>query len=232
MQITEQEAKPALSQKKAIKVPEMLRELLEAIAFAARDSELVDSKSGVSARLSITALENLYSTAERRMLLNGEKSTTARLSDFWGIVPAITGKIELVYEGEQEGPYNVAMQLFGLAVKVLFLEYFPNPEDIPVKRGEKDPYGTIRAWFSGSNTLELLNDSNDKSFKKELEKVAGLRRLAEISEIPEKETSVFMELILHGLAEFNIIQKDVLDMSFSFSDPLSDMLDDFDERNN
>jgi magnesium chelatase subunit I len=209
-----------------------LRELLEAISFAARESELVDNKSGVSARLSITALENLYSTAERRMLLNGEKSTTARLTDFWGIVPAITGKIELVYEGEQEGPYNVAMQLFGIAVKAVFLEYFPNPEEMPVKRTEKDPYGTIRAWFSGSNTLELVNDSNDKTFKKEIEKVAGLRRLVEATEIPEKETCVFMELVLHGLAEFNIIQKDVLDQSFSFSDPLADMMDDFDERNN
>jgi magnesium chelatase subunit I len=232
MQITEQEAKPALAQKKAVKVPDVLRELLEAISFAARESELVDNKSGVSARLSITALENLYSTAERRMLLNGEKATIARLSDFWGIVPAITGKIELVYEGEQEGPYNVAMQLFGIAVKALFLEYFPNPEEMPLKRTEKDPYGTIRAWFSGSNTLELLNDSNDKLFKKELDKVAGLRRLVETSEISEKETSVFMELVLHGLAEFNIIQKDVLDTSFSFSDPLADMMDDFDERNN
>ena len=85
-------------------MPDLLSILLEQIAFNARESEYIDEKSGVSARLSISAYENLISTAERRMLINGETSTTARITDFWGVVPAITGKVELVYEGEQEGP--------------------------------------------------------------------------------------------------------------------------------
>ena len=173
--ITEQEAAVTVGQQ-PIRVPELLKILLERISFEARDSEFIDEKSGVSARLSISAYENLLSAAERRMLINKEKKTTARITDFWGIIPAITGKVELVYEGEQEGPYSVAMHLIGAAIKKEFLELFPNPEKL--KRGrEKDPYGTIRAWFSGGNGVNLLNDEKDTAYKKALDKVAGLRKL-------------------------------------------------------
>jgi magnesium chelatase subunit I len=224
--ITEQESKPAESQKSAIHIPSVLRDLLEAISFQARESEFVDSKSGVSARLSITALENLYSAAERRMILNGEEKATARITDFWGIVPAITGKVELVYEGEQEGPYNVAMQLFSSAIRSVFLEYFPNPEDLK-RKGDKDPFGIIRAWFSGGNVTELLNDCTDKDFRKSLDKVQGLKRLVEESKVDKTELYSFMELALHGLAEFQVVNKEILESSFSFGDLLSGMLDDF-----
>ncbi len=224
--ITEQESKPTDTQKAAIHIPSVLRDLLEAISFQARESEYVDSKSGVSARLSITALENLYSTAERRMILNDEKSTTARITDFWGIVPAITGKVELVYEGEQEGPYNVAMHLFSSAIRSVFLEYFTNPEDLK-RKSDKDPFGTIRAWFSGGNVTELLNNATDKDFRKALDKVQGLKRLVEDSKVDKVEIYAFMELALHGLAEFQVVNKEMLETSFSFGDLLSGMLDDF-----
>ena len=224
--ITEQESKPAESQKSAIHIPSVLRDLLEAISFQARESEFVDSKSGVSARLSITALENLYSAAERRMILNGEEKATARITDFWGIVPAITGKVELVYEGEQEGPYNVAMQLFSSAIRSVFLEYFSNPEDLK-RKGDKDPYGIIRARFRGGNVTELLNDCTDKDFRKSLDKVQGLKRLVEEAKIDKAELYAFMELALHGLAEFQVVNKEILESSFSFGDLLSGMLDDF-----
>ncbi len=139
-QITRQEAQLAEEQRQAIRVPGIWEVLLEMIAFEARESEYVDEKSGVSARLSISGYENLVSTAERRMLINGASSTTVRLTDFWGVAPAITGKVELVYEGEQEGPYAVAIALLGQAVKKLFLQYFPNPDKL--KKGqERDPYG-------------------------------------------------------------------------------------------
>ena len=77
----------------------VVKNILERISFAARKSEFIDPKSGVSARMSITAMENLYSTAERRAILNGEKKTMVRIADFWGVIPSITGKVELVYEG-------------------------------------------------------------------------------------------------------------------------------------
>ncbi len=227
--ITSQEAKLAHGQH-LVQVPDLLQILLEQVAFEARESEYVDAKSGVSARLSISGYENLVSTAERRMLLNGENSTQARIIDFWGVVPAITGKVELVYEGEQEGPYNVAIALLNDAIKKSFLAHFPNPDKL--KKGqEKDPYGTIRAWFSGGNTIELLNDSSDKVFHKALDNVAGLRKLVESTlKISGDESYLYMELALHGLAAFNVINKGILEASFTFRDLLADMLnDDFDD---
>ncbi|MEM6318388.1 MAG: magnesium chelatase [Bacteroidota bacterium] len=220
--ITEQEAATTKAQA-AVRVPELLKILLERIAFEARESEFIDEKSGVSARLSISAYENLVSAAERRMLINKDKKTTARITDFWGIVPAITGKVELVYEGEQEGPYSVAMHLIGGAIKKEFLELFPNPEKL--KRGrEKDPYGTIRAWFSGGNTVDLLNDENDSNYKKSLDKVAGLRKIVEHEDVPKEDVYTYMELVLHGLAEFNVINKDYIESQFTFHDYLANML--------
>ena len=228
-QITRQEATLAPEQEKQVHLPELLATLLELISFEARESEFVDEKSGVSARLSISGYENLVSTAERRMLLNGEKDTEVRLTDFWGVIPAITGKVELVYEGEQEGPYAVALSLLGRAIRKLFLQYFPNPDQLKKGR-EKDPFGTIRAWFAGGNTLELLNDSSDREFREQLENVAGLRKLVEKAGIDAKEVPLYMELVLHGLAEFNVINKDFVESRFSFRDLLASMLDDdFDE---
>ncbi len=223
--ITQQEAKIAAEQKKTIRVPEMLEILLEQVAFVARESELVDEKSGVSARLSISGYENLVSTAERRMLVNEEDTATARIVDFWGVVPAITGKVELVYEGEQEGPYAVALSLIGEAIKDLFLEHFPNP-DQPPKRGEdRDPYGIIKAWFAGGNSVDFFNDATEADYRKELDKVAGLRRFVEgQKELPEADRYAFMELVLHGLAEFNVINKDLVEATLVFRDSLAGML--------
>ncbi|MCB0519257.1 MAG: magnesium chelatase [Lewinellaceae bacterium] len=221
--ITQQEAKLTPEQKKAVEVPDLLQVLLEQISFTARDSELVDEKSGVSARLSISGYENLVSTAERRMYINSEKSTTARITDFWGVIPAITGKVELVYEGEQEGPYAVALHLIGEAVKELFLKYFPHPDKLG-KRPERDPYGIIKAWFAGGNEVNLMNDASDQEFKKSLDKVAGLKRLAEGYNAPKDQLYSYMELILHALSEFNVINRSLVDASLSFNDALAGML--------
>lgn len=233
--ITQQEARLTEDQIAKIKVPDVLQTLLERVSFEARESEYIDEKSGVSARLSISAYENLVSTAERRMLINHESSTQARITDFWGVVPSITGKVELVYEGEQEGPYSVAMALIGNALEKTFLDHFPNPEKL--KKGqERDPYGTIKAWFAGGNTLDLLNDSADEDFFKALDSVAGLRKLVESSlNITGNEAYVYMELVLHAMAEFNILNKEILESSLTFRDLLANMLnedmfdDDYDE---
>ncbi|MFT5765329.1 MAG: magnesium chelatase subunit I, partial [Saprospiraceae bacterium] len=227
--ITDQEAKIAKDQEEAIIVPEVLKILLEQIVFEARESEFIDEKSGVSARLSISAYENLVSTAERRMLLNEEKKTTIRVTDFWGVVPAITGKVELVYEGEQEGPYVVALALLSKAVKKKFLDHFPNPDKMQ-KGKARDPYGTIRAWFAGGNIIDLMNDGTDEAYRKELEKVAGLSKLVKNINIDNKDRYIFMELVLHGLSEFNVISKDIVDSTFNFRDMLAGMFDDADEE--
>mgnify|MGYP000096468337 FL=1 len=225
-QITKQEAELTDTQREAIEVPDLLEILLEQVAFEARDSEYIDEKSGVSARLTISGYENLVSTVERRMLVNSETSAKARITDFWGVVPAITGKVELVYEGEQEGPYGVAVNLIGKAIKKSFLAHFPNPDKLKKGR-ESDPYGTIRAWFSGGNEVELLNDCSEKDFRKALDGVAGLRKLVESHlKVSGDDAYPFMELVLHGLAEFNIVNKDVMESAFSFRDILANMLDD------
>ncbi|MFQ5448571.1 MAG: magnesium chelatase, partial [Saprospiraceae bacterium] len=227
--ITHQEARLSATQAKKVKVPEVLQLLLEEISFVARESELVDEKSGVSARLSISGYENLVSTAERRMLLNGEKSATARITDFWGVIPAITGKVELVYEGEQEGPYAVALHLIGEAIKNLFLQYFPNPDKLS-RNQNRDPYGIIKAWFAGGNSVDLLNDCTEKDYRKKLEKVAGLKRLAHAVHAPAPELHTYMELALHGLSELNVINKNLVDSTLTFNDSLAGLLNDDDEE--
>jgi magnesium chelatase subunit I len=233
--ITQQEARLTAAQRVQVQVPDLLQILLEQVAFEARDSEYVDSKSGVSARLTISGYENLVSTAERRLLINQEKKTMARLTDFWGVVPAITGKVELVYEGEQEGPYLVAINLMGKAMKKLFLDHFPDPDKLRKGR-DRDPYGVVRAWFSGGNAVNLLNDMSDKDYRAALEGVAGLRKFVETNTPAQgDEVYTYMELVLHGLAEFQIISKDILESKLSFRDTLADMLntdDLFDEDDN
>ncbi len=228
-QITEQEARLAPAQRAQVSVSEVLKVVLEQISFEARESELIDEKSGVSARLSISGYENLVSTAERRMLINSEPKTAARIMDFWGVVPAITGKVELVYEGEQEGPYMVAMSLTNAAIREVFLDYFPNPEKL--KKGQqKDPYGTIKAWFSDGNTIEILNDSPDNTYRKELDKVVGLGKLIDsLDTIEEADRYVFMELALHGLAEFQIVGKEFVESKFTFGDLLANLMEDDDD---
>ena len=159
--ITEQEANIADDQKKIVTIVDDIKTLVELISFNARESEYIDEKSGVSARMSISGMENLMSTAERRALINGDKKTSVRITDFWGIIPSITGKVELVYEGEQEGPYEVAIHLINESIKETFLDVFPHPDKV-VKDEEKDPFIPIKAWFSGGNKLDLLNDDSEK----------------------------------------------------------------------
>ncbi|MCS6928325.1 MAG: magnesium chelatase [Saprospiraceae bacterium] len=218
--ITEQEARIDPIQREYVRVPEVLKDLIEEIAFAARESEYVDKSSGVSARLTIAAYENLYATAERRMLLNGDRSTTARVIDLWGVIPAIVGKVEMVYEGEQEGPHAVALRLIGQAIKKTFLRYFPSPTKL-LRREEKDPYGVIKAWFSGGNVVDLLHRQNDREFVEALEKVAGLRKLVERCSVATDDIPVFMELVLHGLAEHEILNKEFILNRWTFKDFLA-----------
>ena len=126
--ITEQEAQILPIQKEKVAISDLVKRIIEQVAFEARSNEYVDRKSGVSARLTIAAYENAVSAAERRLLINQEEKTQVWISDLVGIIPAITGKIELVYEGEQEGPYQVAVNLIEKSMRQLFIQYFPNPE--------------------------------------------------------------------------------------------------------
>ena len=132
MHITQQEAwldrGGVMGEKAQIVIPDYVRNLIEQIAFVARGSELVDQSSGVSARLTIAALELLQSNLERRAAATGDSLVFPRLSDLAMLLPAITGKVEMVYEGEQQGAEVVARKLIGLAVSKLFESKFPPVE--------------------------------------------------------------------------------------------------------
>lgn len=123
--ITEQEAWLDRDGSGAVEIPAYVSNLVESVAFVARESELVDQSSGVSARLTIAAIELLQSNLERRAALTHDPSVFPRLSDLSMILPAITGKVEMVYEGEQQGAEVVARRLIGTAVSKLFETKFP-----------------------------------------------------------------------------------------------------------
>jgi len=193
--------------------------MVEQIAFEARNSEYIDKKSGVSARLTISAYENLISNAERRMIINREASTFVRISDFLGVIPAITGKIELVYEGELEGPAKVANMLIGKAIKTMLVQFFPDPEKAK-KAKAPNPYAEIIAWFSNGNNLSLVDDLSLVDYKKGLNSVTGLKDLVKKihPRLSENQQLLLMEFVLHGLAEFSQLNKGFLDNGFAFSD--------------
>jgi magnesium chelatase subunit I len=216
--ITFQEAR-LTEEQRLIEVDGLVKDLVEQVAFEARKSEFIDQKSGVSARLTISAFENLVSNAERRMLINKEHSTFVRLSDLSGIIPAVTGKIELVYEGELEGPAKVAHTLIGKAIKQLFSRYFPDPGRAK-KTKTANPYTEITEWFSQGNTIDLADDLTLANYSKELSKVAGLHEMVKKfhPKLSENQTLLLMEFVLHGLAEFSQLSKNYLNGGFGFAD--------------
>jgi magnesium chelatase subunit I len=217
--ITEQESKLDARQVNAIYVPDVAKDLLEQISFEARESEFVDAKSGVSARLSITAFENLLSTAERRTLKNGSGTTTVRLMDFTGIIPAITGKIELVYEGEQEGADGVAAQLIDNAVKHLFATYFPKIEKLQ-RKDAATPYDELIHWFFEGEGFELLDEATDEAYKKQLDHIPPLNALLQKhqSDLPKEDSYFFKELLLWGLVAHKKLSKHRFVQGYQFKD--------------
>jgi magnesium chelatase subunit I len=221
--ITQQEARIKPEQKH-VGVLELANDLIEQIAFEARKSEYVDAKSGVSARLTISAYENLVAAAERRSLINNEKQVHIRVGDFIGVIPSITGKVELVYEGEQEGPMIVAQSLIGKAIRSQFVNYFPDPDKFR-KQKDKNPYKKITDWFGDGNTADLLNDMPQAEFESFLKNIPGLKELVdEFHKGQEAGTKLFMmEFALHGMAEFSLLSKGFLTQGHQFKDILGGM---------
>jgi len=223
-QITQQEARLSSSQKKDISVSELVKDIIEQIAFEARNSEYVDAKSGVSARLTISAMEQVVSAAERRMLMSGEQKASVRISDLWGIVPALNGKIELVYEGEQEGPENVARFLVSKALRSQFVNYFTDPEKLKKKK-EANPYEQILAWFSGGGEVELHGDDAESEYRQKVSSVKGLKDFIKkrFKNESEQEQLLLMEFLLFGLAEYSQLTRTLLEEGIIFKDLFSSM---------
>ena len=241
LEITEQEATISDEQKSKVKVSDLVKRLIEQVAFEARGSEFVDKKSGVSARLTIAAFENAVSAAERRAIINNEKQTQVWVADLAGIIPAITGKVELVYEGEQEGPYQVAMNLVDKAIRTQFTQYFPNPETLkkrkatgkPSQQAKEDdnPYRAIISWFDKGNHLNVSFNTSDKDKTMLLYQVDGLHALVRkfFANANDIETAFLMEFVLHGLASYSLISKKIFETKIEFKDLMGSMMN-FDSK--
>ena len=224
-QITAQEAQKLENRICEVHVPELAKDILEQIAFEARSSEYVDAKSGVSARMSITAYENLISTAERRALLNNEQSTTVRFSDLMGMIPSITGKVELVYEGEQEGSSFVANQLISEATKTLFLNYFPKIEKLK-KADQVTPYDAVVEWFTQNNALEIADETDEQTYLRSLQAIEPLKALIERYQprVASIDLPFLMEFVLWALVEFKRLSKQKTAGGMSFNDLYDSLL--------
>ena len=228
MAITRQEVWAARDAGVEVEVPQWYRELIEEIAIQARKSEYVDQSSGVSARMTIALLENVISNAERRGLRTGEKHVLPRLADLHGALSAISGKVELVFEGEQEGPVNVARHLIGKGVKGLFSRRFPDA----YRTKGKDPtansvYRPVLEWFSAGKTVEVSDETPAADFYRALSTVSGLEALAhkhlEVS-TPE-ELGPAMEFVLEGLHQNSALSRERVDAgNVSYRDMLKSML--------
>lgn len=215
-QITEQEANVSSEDKSAIKIPNLAKDLLEEVAFAARNSEYVDSKSGVSARLTISAMENLMAAAKLRLIETGEEQTTIRLVDFMSIIPSITGKIELVYEGEQEGADEVAKNLIDNAVMTQFEDIFPRVPKLE-KEGVKTTYTDVIDWFE-ENFIELNYTATDEEFYASINMITPLKAVVEeyASDYSEEDQAFCMELILWALTINHKLDKSENSTAFTF----------------
>ena len=220
--ITNQES--SLSNSDDIYVPELAKDIIEQISFEARESVYVDSKSGVSARLSISAFENLISSAKRRMIMNGEVKTSIRMTDFNAVISAINGKIELVYEGEQEGAVEISRLLILESVKTFFVNFFPKIKKLN-KAEQLDPYAEIVDWFKNK---ELFIDENldNKAYNDTFKTIKVLKSFIkkQIPNIDTKDENFMCEFLLWGLSSYKKVNITRTSRGLSFSDSFSDYI--------
>jgi magnesium chelatase subunit I len=247
VRITAQEAWTERESGISLVLPDWFRDLVEEVAFAARASEYVNQSSGVSARMSISLLENVLSNMERRGIRHGERKVLPRIGDLHAAVTSITGKIELVYEGEQQGAAIVARTIIGEAVKGTFRRWFPDPSpkkrkrksreeadeeqeeepSRPEARPEPSPYAAVLAWFSKGNTVDTSDELPFDEYARRLDKVTGLRDLA-ARHLPLAEgdgLALGMELVLEGLHQHSMVSKREEGIGVAYRDMLKAMFD-------
>lgn len=198
-----------------VDVPLLIHQVVEATAMIARTSEFVDQSSGVSARLTIATMENVVSNAERRAWKTGATTAVPRIADVGRAISGITGKVELVFEGEQEGPMNIARALVGKAVRSVLSLYLPDPNIRRSRKGQPpadDPYAAIVRWFEQGNIVTISDTDADDDFYNTLAVVPMLEQLAvkgfgsAVEEQLHRATA--MEFILDALHQHSKIAKD------------------------
>ena len=225
LKITAQETKDIQNKYPHITVNPIAKQLIEQLAFSARESSFIDATSGVSARMTISAFEALLTTVERRRLLEGSEKSQVRLSDFYGTVPAIVGKVELVYEGEQEGAEGVANSLLGSATKTVYESYFPVFRNLK-RTNDSNPFLHIQNWFSEGGRIELLDEFSTTEYEKTLD-IDPLNDFIK-SHFPKGTTeskSFLKEMVLWALCEYNQINKSRTELSTDFNDLFGNLLD-------
>ncbi|MCU0452453.1 MAG: magnesium chelatase [Bacteroidetes bacterium] len=211
-----------------VHIPRLFREIVEQIAFEARASEYVDQKSGVSARLTIASMENLVSNAERRAIMTGEAVAVPRIVDLHHALPGMTGKMELVFEGEQEGAVKVSKALIGKAIRTIFTKYFPDPlQKQPRERTERPErvardqvYAPVVGWFEKGNHVEVTDEASSADFLKELRRIDGLEAITKkhLADLDANELASAMEFVLEALHQCSKIAKDEADRRTSYTD--------------
>jgi magnesium chelatase subunit I len=192
MEITEQEAWTERLSPAELRIPDYIREVIEQLAFSAREDKRVDKRSGVSQRLPISVLENVTSNAERRALMAGESVAVPRVLDVYAALPSITGKLELEYEGELKGGDVVARELIRLAVGKVFTAHF-----------DGENMTTVVQWFELGGSLKLDETEPSSKMVKELAHIQGLmektKRLGLGASEPDAVRAAAAEFILEGL---------------------------------
>ena len=191
MAITEQEAWTDRGSRD-VRIPDFIAEVVERIAFEAREDKRIDKRSGVSQRMPISVMENIVSNAERRAIVTGEREIVPRIADIYAALPAITGKIELEYEGELVGGHNIARELIRRAADATFHSRTGgvNADDVIM-------------WFDAGGALQVNDDVNSAAVVDGFRSVPGLLGLVEMTALADKHDAPVVaaacELILESL---------------------------------
>jgi len=192
MSITSQESWTKREGKRRVEVPEYIREIVEEVAFQAREDKRVDKRSGVSQRLPISTLENVLSSAEQRAIRCRDSAVVARVADVYSATPSMTGKFELEYEGELRGAENIARELVRLAVGKTFTKYFSNVNFQPVIQ-----------WFEIGGELKVPAHASSTELLEQLKRIQGLHEHIEVLDVRAKDDAAMQtsaaEFILEGL---------------------------------
>lgn len=223
VKITEQEAWQEREDEIKVIISDTYREIIEQTAFEARDSEYIDQKSGVSTRMTITAMEQVFSSAERRAVINKEDTAQVRIADIYHMIPALTGKLELVYEGEQEGAISVAKHIIGKAINKTFKKRFPDPQS--KAENVKEMYKSITDWFANGNEVNLPDILSTKDYRKSLDTVSGLDELVEkhFKKIEVADKYAMMDLVLEAMHQNSLLSKQDMDDEALYTDMLGSM---------
>lgn len=229
MAITQQEAWLDRTGAAVVGIAPLLRELVEQTSVEARRSDFIDKNSGVSARMSISFYETLYSVIERRSMIHGEDAGLGRIHDLFSSTPAISGKVELIYKGEQEGVGNVAFHLVGKAIRSAFNSRFvPGWEPDREPKHDFPEFKSTTDWFETGNKINLGDSMSQRDYTAALKSVPDLesltRRLMKVEKA--EELPLAMEFVLEGLHQNFLLTKRMMGNNVVYTDTLTSMMED------